>query len=234
MRNVKVSCLEGQWLSTKGFVRREYTNPIDCPFCCPIMKQFLTGSSRGRRRHRRQIRHLKHNLKFKFRRHTFHFCFRTWTVAHQHVKLNSSAFPNRPKPLLNHWPIYNIPNPIHVLLLIIEELQIVRMLPHIDSKQRLLACRHNILIFRRRQLEIPSRVVLNQPAPSATLDPKKNSCESIFEPLDRRLASFDCSSESWVWVAARCWGRQILPEQGMVDVAAGIEVYRCLKVYLND
>jgi len=99
------------------------------------------------------------------------------------------------------------------------------MLPHIHPKKRRIP-RNRILILRRHNLQLPLRLIRNQPTPPTPLDPQQCSRKHLLEslvatplPLNRRL---DTGGRLELRLRG-AGGGQVLPEEGVVDVAAAVE-----------
>lgn len=99
------------------------------------------------------------------------------------------------------------------------------MLPHINPKKRRIPG-NRILIFRRHNLQLPLRFIRNQPTPPTALNTQQRSREHLLEalvatplPLNRRL---DTRGRFELRLRG-AGGDQVLPEEGVVDVAAAVE-----------
>jgi hypothetical protein len=100
------------------------------------------------------------------------------------------------------------------------------MLPRINTQNRPELPHHRILVRVRPNLHTPRLRVLNQPCPSAPLDTSQRSVELLFERVQTAIALVDRLAERTCrgLAAALVGGRQVLPEQGVVEVAAAVEV----------
>lgn len=104
-------------------------------------------------------------------------------------------------------------------------LQVIRMLPHINSKKRRVSS-HWILILRRHDLQLPLGLIGNQPTPSTSLDPQQSSRENLLKCLVATPLPLNRSLDTGGGLELRlrgAGGGQVLPEEGVVDVATAVE-----------
>ena len=99
------------------------------------------------------------------------------------------------------------------------------MLPHVDPENGHLAPNDRILVLcgHNREAALP---ILHQPSPPAPLDSQKRRSELLPKRLEIAPRLRDCRHEGWRGVrlgVGRGAGRQVLPEERVVDVAAGVE-----------
>ena len=101
------------------------------------------------------------------------------------------------------------------------------MLPHINPKNRRLP-RNRILILSRHNLQLPLWRNRNQPPPTTPLNPQQRPRKRLLEalettplPLNRRLQTGRRGRDLRL---RRAGGGQVLPEEGMVDVATAVEL----------
>lgn len=106
-------------------------------------------------------------------------------------------------------------------------LQIIRMLPHINPKNRRLP-RNRILILGRHNLQLPLWRRRNQPSPTTPLNPQQRTGERLLKtlnttplPLNRGLQTGSRGRDLRLRGAG---GGQVLPEEGVVDVATAVEL----------
>lgn len=81
------------------------------------------------------------------------------------------------KSLLNSLPIHNVPNRTEVFGLSVLVLQIVRMLPGVDTQQRCVFAHDWVLVGVSSDLYLTRFVVLHQPGPSTALNTSQSSIE---------------------------------------------------------
>lgn len=100
------------------------------------------------------------------------------------------------------------------------------MLPHIHPKNRN-RIRNRVLVLRADNLQLALCLVTNQPSPATALQAHQNSIKSSFKFLHAAPLALDGLFEGRRHVnigLVRAIGRQVLPEQGVVDVAAAVEL----------
>lgn len=147
--------------------------------------------------------------------------------------------------LLRSLPVDNLPDILHICGLPIQilnaisisysprvkdtYLEIIRVLPHINSKDRHLALpNHRVLVFSSLNGESLLVAYLNlyQPPPATALDTQQRRLERIVELLLVAPCRFDLLDELWCCgglCLSRARGREVLPEQGVIDVASCVE-----------
>lgn len=157
--------------------------------------------------------------------------------------------------VLRSAPVEDLPDALHIRGLVIEvlkrsqpttpkpqittktkkrtHLQIISMFPHIHPKNRHLI-RNRILILRRNNLQLAPRSISHQPTPSTPLQPQKRSPKRLLELLDRPVLGLDGRlQDGGGLVDVRLGGGvggQVLPEEGVVDVATAVELDLLLEV----
>lgn len=135
--------------------------------------------------------------------------------------------------VLRSAPVEDLPDALHIRGLVIEVLQIISMFPHIHPKNRHLI-RNRILILRRNNLQLAPRSISHQPTPSTPLQPQKCSPKRLLELLDRPVLGLDGRlQDGGGLVDVRLGGGvggQVLPEEGVVDVATAVELDLLLEV----
>ena len=100
------------------------------------------------------------------------------------------------------------------------------MLPSVDSQQRPELSNHRILIRVRPHLERSRFRVLDQPGPPAALDPRQFRIHQLLQTVHASVRLIDGGAQlptRWLAAAGRLGG-QVLPEEGVVDVSAAVEV----------
>jgi hypothetical protein len=103
---------------------------------------------------------------------------------------------------------------------------LVRMLPRIHTQNRPKLPHDRILIRIRLDLHTPRLNILHQPRPATALHARQRSIELLLERIQAAIAVIDRLAERACrgLAAALARGRQVLPEQGVVEVAAAVEV----------
>ena len=101
------------------------------------------------------------------------------------------------------------------------------MLPHIDPHQRH-RISDGVLILRTNDAQLPARLSTNQPPPTAPLHSKEVLLKGVGEGLDASPVLLNGGRQGGrggvdVRLGA-VEGSQVLPEQRVVDVAAGVEL----------
>ena len=134
--------------------------------------------------------------------------------------------PHLRKPLLRLLPIHHIPNRIEILRLPILILQVIRMLPRIDSQQRNILPNDRILIRVRSHFHRTRLRILDQPRPPTALNPRQFCIHHLLQPIESPIRVVDCGRETarGASPAAGFRGREVLPEKGVIEVAAAVEV----------
>lgn len=100
------------------------------------------------------------------------------------------------------------------------------MLPGIDPQKRHVLPHDGILIRIRLHLHFARLLVLDEPRPSAPLDPRQLRVHHLLESVERSVTRVDSPLQRSRGLAAPTGplGSQILPEERMVDMSAAVEV----------
>ena len=100
------------------------------------------------------------------------------------------------------------------------------MLPRIHAQNRPKLPNHRILIRIRPYLHTPRLRILHQPRPPTALNPRQRTIELLLERIQAAIRVVDGLAQRARrgLAAALARGRQVLPEQRVVDVAAAVEV----------
>jgi hypothetical protein len=100
------------------------------------------------------------------------------------------------------------------------------MLPRINPQNRPKLPNHRILIRIRPNLHTPRLHILHQPRPSTPLDARQRAIELLLERVQASIAIIDRLGQRAArgLTAARVLRGQVLPEQGVIEVAAAVEV----------
>lgn len=151
--------------------------------------------------------------------------------------------------LLGSLPVHHIPDSLEVLglaVLILEAVVsvstyssqhpnsqqrkqkdlLVRMLPRINPQNRPKLPHHRILIRIRPNLHIPRLRILHQPRPPTPLYSGQRSIKLLLERIQAAVAIINRLGEGTgrgLASSLALWC-EVLPEQGMVDVSAAVEV----------
>lgn len=94
---------------------------------------------------------------------------------------------------LNSLPVNHIPNSIEILRLAVLILQIIRMLPSINTQQRCEFANDGILVGICADEDLTGLVVLDKPCPATALDTCQCGVEFGLEGGEVAVAGFDCS-----------------------------------------
>lgn len=119
-------------------------------------------------------------------------------IAHQRLRYYHPLL----KSLLNSLPVDHIPDSIEVLGLAVLILEIVGMLPSINTKQRNVSADNRILVGVCLDLNLTGLGVLDQPSPTRTLDTGEGGIELVLEAGEVSIEGFDGSLVIWLaWTA---------------------------------
>ncbi|KAF5852929.1 hypothetical protein GGP41_001493 [Bipolaris sorokiniana] len=128
--------------------------------------------------------------------------------------------------LLSRLPVDNIPDSLEVLGLAVLVVEVDLLLPRVDTEDGAELANHRVLVGICLDLDAASLRVLHQPCPSAALNACERSVEFLLESVKAAIVGVDGSSESarWWLTTTLVGGREVLPEQGVVNVTAAVEV----------
>jgi len=100
------------------------------------------------------------------------------------------------------------------------------MLPRINAQQRPVLPDHRILVGIRLDANLPCLCILHKPRPSTPLNTGQGRVHLLLELVHTAIALVDRLSKRTLWwgTTALRAGCKVLPEQGVVDVATGVEV----------
>lgn len=130
------------------------------------------------------------------------------------------------KPLLGSLPVNHRPDILHIRRLAVQVLQVVSVLPHINTDDRHRAIDNRVLVFGRHNAQPIAVGSLDEPAPATSLDAEQCLVESGFHLVDAAVLGIDCGAE---FGSRRGFGSirggraEVLPEEAVVDVAAAVE-----------
>lgn len=114
---------------------------------------------------------------------TSHVLYTSFSLVINHPSLKS---------LLDSLPVDHIPNRTKVLRLPVLILQIIRMLPSINTQQRRVLSYNGVLVRIGADLDLAGLVVLNQPGPAAALDAGERGVKFGLEVGEGAVGGFDC------------------------------------------
>ena len=134
-------------------------------------------------------------------------------------ELSSSI--NLLQPLLSRLPVNNIPDSREVLSLAVLVLQVVRVLPSVNTEDGAELADHRVLVGVCLDADVAGLHVLHQPGPAGALDAGERGVELALQLLERAVGVVDLLGESagWGLAAALGLGCEVLPEEGVVDVS---------------
>ena len=100
------------------------------------------------------------------------------------------------------------------------------MFPRIHTDDGLELANHRILIGVRLDANVAGLCILDEPSPATSLDASKSGVELCLHAVQAAEGVVDgFGQRSRRRLAAACaLGRQVLPEQAVIDVAAAMEV----------
>jgi hypothetical protein len=100
------------------------------------------------------------------------------------------------------------------------------MLPSINTQNRPELPHHRVLVRIRPDLHTARLRILNQPRPPTALNARQRGVELLLERVQAAVAVVNRLAQGARrgLAAALAGGRQILPEQGVVEMAAAVEV----------
>lgn len=100
------------------------------------------------------------------------------------------------------------------------------MLPSIHPQQRPKLPNNRILIRIRLDGHRARLRILHQPSPTRSLDSRQCRIELLLHPIKATIVAVDrlCQGAAGRLASALVLGRQVLPEETVVDVAAAVEV----------
>lgn len=98
--------------------------------------------------------------------------------------------------LLHHLPVDHIPDGTEVLGLAVLVLQVIGMLPSINTQQWCVLANNRILVGICANLDLSSLVILYEPCPSASLDTSEGGVELCLEGGEVAIGCLNCSLRS--------------------------------------
>jgi hypothetical protein len=126
------------------------------------------------------------------------------------------------QPLLSRLPVDNIPHSREVLGLAVLVLQVVRVLPGINTEDRAELADNGVLVGVGLDADVAGLHVLHEPGPAGALDAGERGVELALQLVERAVGLCDLGGEGagWGLAAALGLGGEVLPEEGVVCVAA--------------
>jgi hypothetical protein len=149
------------------------------------------------------------------------------TLGSAHIVQFTSSMPyldstSSLEPLLRRLPVDHIPDGREVLGFPVLVLQIVCVLPGVDSEQRPELAYHSVLVGICLDTNSAGLRVLHQPCPSRALNTRQCSIELLLHAIEAAIGGIDGISElaRWWLTTARGLWCEILPEEGVVGMSA--------------
>ena len=126
------------------------------------------------------------------------------------------------QPLLSRLPVNNIPDSREVLGLAVLVLQVVRVLPGINTKDGAELANDGVLVGVGLDADVAGLHILHQPRPAGALDAGERGVELALQLVERAVGLGDLGGESagWGFAAALRLGGEVLPEESVVCVSA--------------
>ena len=100
--------------------------------------------------------------------------------------------PTSLQPLLYRLPVDHIPDRREVFCLAVLILQVISMLPRINTQKWCVLADHRILVGIRPDLDLAGLIVLDKPCPSAPLDTCQRGVELGLEGRKVAIGCLDC------------------------------------------
>lgn len=140
-------------------------------------------------------------------------------------------FPHLLEALLGRLPVDDIPDGLEVLGLAILVIKVVSVLPGINTQDWAELANNRILVRVCLDLDAASLSILNQPSPPAALNACQSRVELLLERIQAAVAFIDGLAQSTRGrlAAALACGRQVLPEQAVIDVSSSVEIDQWLQ-----
>mmetsp|Transcript_14257 Transcript_14257/g.35930 ORF Transcript_14257/g.35930 Transcript_14257/m.35930 type:complete len:255 (-) Transcript_14257:209-973(-) len=125
--------------------------------------------------------------------------------------------------LFDVLPVDDLPDGLDVVWPHVLVLEVVGVLPNIDSQQRH-STGERVLVWHRLHKELLGVSVQPQPAPAAALDADGHGGELLLEVVQAPEILVDLGQELALGGPVVALGAQVRPEDGVVQVAPGVEV----------
>ena len=128
-----------------------------------------------------------------------------------------------------YLPVNDLPDTFDVIRTKILVLQVVRVLPDVDSQDGSKTGGHaRVLVCRRRHRELSTSFVEAQPTPSRALNGDSRGGKLVLHRRKRSKVSLDHLQQFALRKRVVLWRREAFPEQCVVDVSATVEFDRRL------
>ena len=113
------------------------------------------------------------------------------SIPHSSASISYNRSSSLLQSALNSLPVNHIPNRTEILRLAVLILQVIRMLPSIDTQQRRELAYDRVLVGICTDQDLTSFVVFDEPGPAAALDTCESGVELCFEGGEIAVAGFD-------------------------------------------
>ena len=125
------------------------------------------------------------------------------------------------QPLLSGLPVDNVPDGREVLGLAVLVLQVVGVLPGVDTKDGAELANNGVLVGVGLDADVASLHVLHQPCPTGPLDTRERSVELALQLVERAVRLGDLGGKGARWRLAAALGlrSEVLPEESVVCVS---------------
>ena len=130
------------------------------------------------------------------------------------------------KSLGDSAPVDDLPDGAEVLSLAVLVLEVVGVLPGVNSEEGLEVASNGVLVGSGDDGQSASVLILDEPGPARALDSSKGSVGLLLEGVERAKVFVDGSHELTLGLTttALAVGSKVLPEEGVVDVTTTVEV----------
>lgn len=104
------------------------------------------------------------------------------------------------------------------------------MLPGVNTEERNLVSNNRVLVGPGHNPNVASLLVLDEPAPSGSLDTGQRTVELLLEGIVSTPLLLNQLGElaAWWLASASRLGRKVLPEESVVEVSSSVEVEESL------
>jgi hypothetical protein len=130
------------------------------------------------------------------------------------------------KSLGDSAPVDDVPDGAEVLSLAVLVLEVVGVLPGVDTEEGLKVAGDGVLVRSSNDGQSASVLVLDEPGPAGALDAGEGSIGLLLESLEGAKVLVDGSQKLALGLTttALAVGSKVLPEEGVVDVTTAVEV----------
>lgn len=138
------------------------------------------------------------------------------------VHIDSSSISCLLEALLSSLPVNDIPNSAEVFGLAVLILQVVSVLPRIDTKDRAELADNGVLVCVGADLDGAGLDVLHQPGPAGALNASEGGVELLLQRVEGPIVRVDglCESTRRRLAATLGLRREVLPEERVIGVPA--------------